>query len=375
MEDVFNANKTIAETLEDKAKLGMFYSWYGWALCCQHKGLDSFPWLEKALQIGEETKDQRVIGYACTWLTWYYLGNGRLDLAIRHGERAQEISKRFKSDAYLYFKSLTGLGLAYSVLGDKIKGMEIGNTLIDYGKKHSNIRSLTMGYAVLGTAYQVDNDLAKSVEAYEKAIQVGVEPLYVESIRLNLALAYIMNGQITEAEDAINSIVAFSQESGAWVAGKPAQAFLGAVLIAKGQMSLGVKRLNEGKDELLVNGNTLNYLHCEYILAKVFSQIAERTAPISLSKIAGNIGFLVRNVPFAGKKAEGHFKKVIGVAKKMGAKTVMGAACLDLGLMYKSMKKKDRAIELVSKAVEIFEECGADVYLKQSQETLKSLQK
>jgi tetratricopeptide (TPR) repeat protein len=266
------------------------------------------------------------------------------------------------------------LGFAYSVLGDKKKGMEIGNTLIDYGKKHSNIRSLTMGYAVLGAAYRVDNDLAASIEAYEKAIQVGVEPFYVEYIRMNLALTYIMNGQITEAEDAINSVVAFSQDSGAWGAGRPAQAFLGAVLIAKGQMSLGVKRLNEAKEDLLANGK-LFYLHCEYILSKIFSQIAERRAPISLSKIAGNIGFLVRNVPFAGKKAEGHFKKVIDVAEKMGAKTVMGNAYLDLGLLYKAMKKKDRAIEFVSKAAEIFEECGADVYLKQSHEALKSLQK
>jgi len=150
--------------------------------------------------------------------------------------------------------------------------------------------------------------------------------------------------------------------------------FLGAVLIAKGQMSLGLKRLKEGKQELLTSGNMLNYLECEYILGKVFSQVAEGAEPINLSKIAKNIGFIAKNVPFAGKKAEGHFKKVIEIAEEMGAKTIMGGACLDLGLLYKTKKRKDLANKLISKAVKLFEQCEADVYLKQANEALESLQ-
>jgi tetratricopeptide (TPR) repeat protein len=254
------------------------------------------------------------------------------------------------------------------------KGIEVGNTLVDYGKKHSNIRSLTMGYAVLGGAYQMHNDLTSSIEAFEKAIQVGVEPFYVEYIRMNLALVYIMNGQTTEAENAINCVVAFCQDSGAWAAGIPAQVFAGAVLIAKGQMDLGLKRLKEGKQELLASGNILDYLSCEYILGKVFSQIAKGAEPIHLSKIVKNIGFIAKNVPFAGKKAEGHFKKVIEVAEEMGAKIIKGGACLDLGLLYKDRKRKDQANQFISEAVKLFEQCGADVYLKQANEALASLQ-
>ena len=96
--------------------------------------LSAYPWFENALQLGEETKDQLVIGYACTWLTWYYLINGKLDLSIKYGEKTQEITKIFRSDAYLYFKSLTGLGFSYAATGNKKKAIEIGNTLLDYGK-------------------------------------------------------------------------------------------------------------------------------------------------------------------------------------------------------------------------------------------------
>jgi len=374
MADVLGANIKKAESLENKIILGMFYSWYGWSLFNQNKFSDSYPWFEKALQIGEETKDQLVIGYACTWLTWYYGATGRIDRAIQHGERTQEILKVFKSDAYLYFKSLGGLGFANSVCGGKKKTIDIGNKLVDYGKKYSNIRSLTMGYGVLGVAYQLDNDLTSAIEAYEKAIQVGVEPFYVEFIRLNLALAYIMNGQITEAENALNCVEAFSQESGAWITGIPAQTFSGAVLIAKGQLGVGLKRLEKGKQELLTSGFMFYYLFSEYMLAKVFSQIAERSEPINLLKIVKNIGFIAKNVPFAGKKAEGHFRKVIELSEEMGAKFVSGGACLDLGLLYKAQKRKDQANKFISKAVKLFEQCKAEIYLSQAKVELESLQ-
>jgi tetratricopeptide (TPR) repeat protein len=230
-----------------------------------------------------------------------------------------------------------------------------------------------MGYSVLGGAYQMDNDLTKSIEAFEKSIQVGVEPFYVEYIRMNLAVVYIMNDQIAEAENAFNRVVAFSQDSGAWAAGIPAQVFLGGVLIAKGQMSLGLKRLKEGRQKLLASGNMLYYLECEYFLAKVFSQISEGAEPINLSKIVKNFGFIAKNVPFASKKAEGHLKKVIEVAEEMGAWLFKGIACLDLGLLYKAKKRKNQAKKFMTEAVKIFEQCKADVYLKQANEAFESL--
>ncbi|MBW1820521.1 MAG: AAA family ATPase [Deltaproteobacteria bacterium] len=373
MAEVLRTNKTVVESLEDKAKIGMFYSWYGWSLGCQNKLADSKPWLGKALQIGEEIKDQRVIGYACTWLTWGFLTMGKLEQAIKHGERAQEISKIFKSDAYLFFKSLAGLGFAYALCGEKKKAIEIANALVEYGKKHSNIRSLTLGYAGIGNCYSIDGDLAAAIEAYERATQVGAEPFYTEYLRMNLALLYMMNNQITEAENALNRVVAFSRDLGAGAVGVPAQVFLGAILIAKGQMSLGLKRLKEGKQELLMSGNMLYYLQCEYILGKVFSQIAVGAEPISLSKIFNNIGFLVKNVPFASKKAEGHFKKVIEVAGEIGAKTILGGAYLDLGLLYKAKDKIEQAKKCILQADQIFEDCEAKIYLKATKKALSSI--
>ena len=47
-----------------------------------------------------------------------------------------------------------------------------------------------------------------------------------------------------------------------------------------------------------------------------------------------NIGFfLVKNVPFATKKAEAHFHKAIELSKEIGARGYLGQTYLSLGLL------------------------------------------
>ena len=104
--NLLSTHKDLAESLGDSVKQAMFYAWYGFALSIREKFKDSYEYLCKALEIGEETEDQQVIGYACTWLTWSCADLGALDEAIRYGERAQEICKHIPSNHYLYFKSL-----------------------------------------------------------------------------------------------------------------------------------------------------------------------------------------------------------------------------------------------------------------------------
>ncbi|GAI10282.1 unnamed protein product [marine sediment metagenome] len=75
----------------------------------------------------------------------------------------------------------------------------------------------------------------------------------------------------------------------------------------------------------------------------MYFQLVEGEGPISLSTVAKNIGFLIKNVPFASKKAEAHFKKAIEVAKEIGAKGVLGQAYLDLGLLHRAKGRTDQA--------------------------------
>ena len=90
--------------------------------------------------------------------------------------------------------------------------------------------------------------------------------------------------------------------------------------------------------------------------------------------MAKNIGFLIKNVPFASRKAEGHFNKAIEVAKEIGAKGLLGQAYVDLGLLHKTKKRTDKARDCISEAIELFKKCEADGFLKQAEDALASLE-
>jgi hypothetical protein len=94
---------------------------------------------------------------------------------------------------------------------------------------------------------------------------------------------------------------------------------------------------------------------------------------LSFSTIIRNIGFLVKNVPFAGKKAEYHLNKVIETAKEIGAKGTLGMAYFHLGRLHIAKRRKDKARECICKAMELFEECEVETPLKRAKEALDSL--
>jgi hypothetical protein len=161
----------LAESLGDRARLGMFYAWYGWSLFYTEKIIDSCEYLRKALEVGEQIEDQRVIGYACTWLFWTCTEFGALEEAIRYGERAQEISKHIPADHYLFFKSLAGIGMACICKGNTKKALEAGTSIIDYGRRHSNMRSISVGHYIEGLSFLIAGDLPSAIEAAKKVFK------------------------------------------------------------------------------------------------------------------------------------------------------------------------------------------------------------
>ena len=108
-------------------------------------------------------------------------------------------------------------------------------------------------------------------------------------------------------------------------------------------------------------------------MGKVFLQIVEKTESISPLILAKNIGFLVKTVPFADKKAESHLNKAIQIAEEIDDKSHLGPVYLDLGLLHKTKKRTEQAKKCISKAIEIFEQCEAEGYLQQAKDALQSL--
>jgi tetratricopeptide (TPR) repeat protein len=212
--------------------------------------------------------------------------------------------------------------------------------------------------------------MKSSQKSSEKAIEVALDPFYSQFPKSTLGVAYFFGGQLQEAENVLQSYLNFCEKRG--MGSVTCQYFLARILIAKGHMQQGTNLLENAQKTLIRNQRRLQYAQSEYILGVVNSQIATGPKP-SLSIMAKNIGFLVKNVPFAGKKAEEHFNKAIEIFKEIGAKGFLGQVYLSLGLLYKATKRTDQARQCILKSIDIFRECEAEAYLKQANEALDSL--
>lgn len=373
--DLLSGHKTLAKSLDDKARLGMFYAWLGFALDMNGKAKDAYQYLCEALELGEEIQNKEVIGYACTWLAWTCPELGLLDDAIRFGERAQGIYKDLEYEPYLYFKSLAGMGYAYYHKGERKKTFDAGRAILDFSERHSNVRGRVMGYITITFSHLLSGDFRSAIECCKSAIRISTDPFYSETPRVLLGMSYLFDEKLDRAEDALTEVLTYSQKYGAEVIGTLSRIFLGVVLIAKGHMSQGLEILEKGRRSCLENDRKSLYATSEYVLGKVYLQIVERAGPKSLSVMARNIRFLLKAVPFASQKAEVHFNRAIEVAKEIRAKGTLGQAFLDLGLLHKEKKRTDQARECISEAIRIFEQCEAEIFLKQAKEALASMGK
>jgi class 3 adenylate cyclase/tetratricopeptide (TPR) repeat protein len=363
----------LAESLNDKYRLGMFYGWLGMTMWARERFRNSYEYLNKALEIGEQINDEQVIGYACTWLIWTYAELGMHEEALVAGKRAQEISKSLTSDHYLFLKSLSGIGYLFWIKGQGQKCIEAGLRLVDFGLKHSSIRSQVMGHYIKGLGYFAKGDFQEAKNCFTSATEVSGDPYYYHIPRLLLGMTYILTGGLQEAETILREVVEYSEKFDTESIGTPACAMLGGTLLLKGELKTGLKMVEDALRLFHKNERIFSCIMTDYILGTFYLQIANKNDQFSLPVKIKNIGFLVKHTPFSSQKAEAHFNKAIELADQTGAKGLLGQAYMGLGLLEKARKRNADAREYISKAIMIFEECEAEVYLKHATEALASL--
>jgi class 3 adenylate cyclase/tetratricopeptide (TPR) repeat protein len=371
--DLFKSHQDMAESLQDKARAGMFYAWFGIAHFMAGKSQTSYEYLCKGLELGEKADNQKVVGYACAWLPFTCGELGLFAEGIGYGERAQKIAESYPSDPYLFFKSLAGLCFIYFYKGEICRIFEGTKCLLEYGDRNANSRSKVFGHWFKAWGHLAAGDMKSAQISSEQAKEVALDPVYAQSPKTKLGLSYFFSGQLQKAENVLQSGLNYCETQGIGEFSVLCQIFLGPILIAKGQMQQGTDLIEKARKNLISNQRRSLYALSEYILGEVNSQIATGPKP-SLSIMAKNIGFLAKTVPFATKKAEEHFNKSIELFKEIGMKGYLGVAYLSLGLLYKASKRTDQARQSILKAVDIFQECEAEVYLRQANEALGSLE-
>jgi class 3 adenylate cyclase/tetratricopeptide (TPR) repeat protein len=373
MIDLFKSHEDLAESLGNKATLGMFYALLGLGLNSRENFREADGYLQKALKIGEETANERVIGYACTWLAFTRAELGFPDEAISFGTRAYETSKNIKTDQTLIVSSLRSMAYTYWLRGEYQKVRNVAEDLLRYGDKQSNIRSIALGYNYMGMSHYASGDFAHAVKSYKRAIEVSVDPMVTHNAKAMLGVSYLSQGNLDDARPIFEDVVRFSDEFGYEFTGTPAQGGLGCVFLAKGDLSRGIRIVEEALAVWHHTNRRFGFAIGSCVVGNIYLKLLQREGPKSLSFLAKNIGFLLRNILSASRKAEYHFTEALEVGREIGGKGVMGQAHLGLGLLHKANGRNEKAKEHILQAIELFKECDAGGYLERAREALSAL--
>jgi len=374
LSDLFRAHEQLAGSIDDKERLGMFYTWLGLALWGGGDYRGSYEILIKALELGEQVQSSKVIGHSCAWLSRACVDLGLLEDAGAFGSRAQEISLALKSDRELFRYSAFGLGYAYYFMGQSEKADELGRRLLDHGQKQADIRMTAMGHVIIGMGRSAAGDLLTAIESLQRAVQLSIDPLLTFIANLLIGYCYLGSEQLKKAEETLEDVMRSSETIGFEFVRTAARGLQGIVLIAKGNLSQGISIAEGLTKEFLEKGNRYRYALFNYMIGKVYNRIYQRKGPKNLFSILSNFGFLVKSVSIASKKAEEYLNKAITMANEIGAKGLLGQAFLELGILCKAKGNTVEAKKYISEAVTIFQQCQAEIYLKQAKEALASWQ-
>jgi class 3 adenylate cyclase/tetratricopeptide (TPR) repeat protein len=363
----------LAESTKDKARLGIYYGWLGFALFGSGKVRDSYEYSSKALQLGEEIKNYQIIGLAYANLTWACAELKLLDQGIQYGIEAEKIALLYDLEPMIFFQALGGMGMVYLFKGNSEMDFEIGRKLLEYGENHSNLRSIVVGHIITGYGHYVTGDFSQAVECSKKAIELLNDPLFSEWPKLFLSVSYLISGQIKEAEEVIQEILPFCKNLGIDYIVTAAQVLHGAVLVAKGKFSQGIKLLEKDLWIFADKGRFFSLYYLEAVVAETYFRIAMREGAINLSDMVKNIRFFLTKLPRARRLAESYLNEIIEVGWEVESQAfVHGQALLNLGLLQRLNRKPLLARDCFTKAIQILKHCSSKPTLQQAQEALAS---
>ncbi len=370
--DLLKKNEDLVISLNDKEKTGMFYARLGGAVNWTNEFTEAHVYLSRALAIGEETKNENVIGYACVFLPWCCADLGLLDEAVAFCKKAQALGL-YKSDPDVFRHVSFYLGYASYFRGDVTKAREIGNSIIEYAGNHSRLECLSDGYLCLTFADLVSGDLSSAIEYAQKSYQCALDPLIKITATTILGMTYVAAGQYEEAQNILEELTRMTRTYHSTTHGTVAKLYTGIIMVINGNLNQGISQIEEVAQEYQRNKLRYRYAVCNHLLGQVYALVMQGGGKVSFSLLVKNICFLIKTAPFAYVKAETHFNKAIEVTKEIGAKGLRGQVYFDLGGLYKNHGKREKAKECILNAIEAFEECEAHVFLQRAREVLSTM--
>ena len=373
LNELLSTHTALAESLEDKSLRGMFITWLATGLWVQEQYRESYHYLVRALELGQQIGERRLTALACAQLSWACAELGLLQEGVAWGEKAQILTQEFPSDDFLYHFVMGGSGYVQFLRGDRKETLAISEKLLEFGRRQSSNYCLAYGYLIGAGVPYIAGDYQAALDKHDKVIEITMHPIIYTTTKAWQGFSLVMMERYPEAEAVLEEALSFSGKFGFDYVKSISIGALGVVFIAKGEMNRGMRMLKYAVRTCFEKERRVMYAQFEYVLGRVYSQLASRSQPIGFSLLLRNLGFLLKHFPFAAMRAKAHLTTAAEVAREIGAESLLALSCLELGLLYQAKQDKVRARECLDEAVVIFQRNEAESYLDQARQALAAL--
>jgi class 3 adenylate cyclase/tetratricopeptide (TPR) repeat protein len=356
--ELLEHQRPLVNGLGDPVREGYHWAWHGCALWHRHRFRDAYDSLSQAKSLAETAADANLTGYVATWISWPLAELGRFDEALTNARRAEKLYLAGSvKDPYIYFNALTAMGYVAWHRGEARQAAKIGHTLLKFGNRHGNVRSLVSGHCCLGWRCLITGNIEAAIVHFREANQISVDPWYAQFPKLALCYGSISNGRIEDALPYLDPLICFSDDNGAEFVGEPARFFKGVTEILRGRVSEGLAAMEDLLDAWEATGCRLRTLACGYVMARVYALLFENAFQTTTGGAAGHADRLA-------EKALTHFETCVSAAADMKAKGIAGQCLLGRARILSALGRPSAAREALNQSMAIFSEINASHHLK-----------
>ena len=303
--------------------------------------------LDRARALGEETGDDVAVAYADLGLMWDRMfwgepGEQRRRTQRDVGERIVETGKRH-GDIWLASKALLCLGLDGTGWGRSGEARADLLRLLALSRETNDPRPRSMGLWAMAALHLYEGEFGEAVESADESLRVCLSPIDRFAARSYRDAAIVLMGRIDEAFQRARRDIQTAQEHGLIFNMAVPTMVIGVGTVLRGEMALGVRTIEDAVTRFTALGQEIIRATGDSFLGQVYLQMAIGGEKPPLSVMLRNIGFLLRTLPAAEKKARRCFESAAALHRSFDMPFPLAQNLYSLGLLDKAKKRSVEA--------------------------------
>ena len=334
------------EATGDKRRLSLILSWLGLARSSAARLDTAARLLERAQALGKELGDEECIAFAYIGRVWVYYwavpSDQPADIIDQLGDRVLSFAER-SGDLFLANLCLLALSVTKTRYDRFDEARAIALRLVELGRTAGDPSAVASGLAAMAWSDFSTEHYAEAIENADEALRIAPDPLsrFMALGAKGATLAFMGQAQqgLMLLRDVRREAVAADFLFILFGIDIP----YGTVMVLAGKMSAGVRWIEESMERYAELGGANQLAFCHAILGEIYLEIAIGEERPTLRMILSNLGFLLRTLPFARRKARHHLEKAIESFRDGGVPHWLTRSLLNLALLCQAQKRWDEA--------------------------------